>query len=64
MYSAAFTNSSGTSPWPSAPKPKANAMGRAANRLHTAPSTSMNTTDIRVQAANSWRGSAPAGGSW
>ena len=57
-------NSSGTMPGPADPRPKAAASGWAKNTLPATPSSTMNDAEMRVQAANSWRGSAPAGGSW
>ena len=64
MYSAALRNSSGTMPGPALPRPNAAASGCAKNTLPATPSSIMNAAEIRVQAANSCRGSAPAGGSW
>ena len=51
-------------PGPALPRPNAAASGCAKNTLPATPSSIMNAAEIRVQAANSCRGSAPAGGSW
>ncbi len=50
-------------PGPAALRPKAAARGRAKNTLPPTPSSIIKAAEMRVQAANSWRGSAPAGGS-